>query len=162
VSYIIVYGQKDLEKALENKIKKITLCAGEYEIPKAENICFNHLGPVKVAVLCSKREADEAGMIFDGIYPTYISEYAVSERAARDVVAVGSGSYGSGGSYVTSGGSYFGSGSGVHFYEYEFEYRGSMRGSGGSYHGSYGIISVDKSLGEDKTIRVYGYGIDLI
>ncbi len=184
---IIVYKQRDLDRALAAGVKSITLCAGVFSVPETKDIIFDRIGPVRVEVLCSKPEAEAAGMVFIDTYPTYRSAYAVESRASMAVVTAfssGSGSfYGSGsGSFTRSG-----SGSGSFFYEYEFEfefsYRASFGGSaGGSFGGSYSLSvgyslpgfaeGSRKALGsgagyaayepEMKTIRVFGYGINLI
>ncbi|MGN1115227.1 MAG: hypothetical protein ACI4TH_01510 [Candidatus Ornithomonoglobus sp.] len=218
---IIVYNQEELDRALALGIKSITLCAGVFSVHKTKDVTFDRIGPVRVEVLCSKPEAETAGMVFIDTYPTYRSAYAMESRASMAVVAAfSSGSfYGSGSGSFLSGGSGYGigsgrgSGSGSFFYEYEFEYEygGSFRGSfggsytlsrggsytlssGGSYTlssgGSYSLSSggsYSLSLGysmpssaqgsykllgscagytadmpELKTIKVFGYGINLI
>lgn len=77
----IVYGQKDFDKALFEGFKSVTLCAGIYVIPRLNGAVFNRLGPVKVSVECTKREAEKSGMVFCDIYPTYKSEHVIDYRS---------------------------------------------------------------------------------
>lgn len=117
----IVYKQSELDAAIAAGMRCITLCAGIFNIPKTHNVRFDRIGPVKVFVQCSRREADAAGMEFDRIYPQYKPEYGIDTRASMAVVgAMSSGSYGSGsGSHYGSGSyasSYYGSGSGMYGY----------------------------------------------
>ena len=176
----IVYKQDELEAAFADGVKKITLCAGVFNIPMAANVCFDRIGPVKVGVQCTRMEADAAGMRFEGIYPDYRHSYAAESRASMAVVAAFSS--GSGGSFVTSGSGSYGSGtygsgsfgSGANYYEYEFEFehgsfaRGSRTGSMGtsfSLSGSFkcaGSINTAAQTDERGIMRVYGYGINLI
>lgn len=133
----IVYGQKDLEKALADGLRSVTLCAGIYSIPIAAGVAFERLGPVIVKAECTRRAADEAGMVFCGFYPDFRSEFAADSIVSRQTVSLsGSGSYGSG----SQSGTAYGSGSG---------FWGS-----GSFAGSYALYG--------SGIYVLGYGIDLI
>ncbi|MDD6763609.1 MAG: hypothetical protein PUD92_08310 [Clostridiales bacterium] len=186
---IIVYKQTELDRALEAGIKSITLCAGDFIVPKTKNVSFDRIGPVRVTVLCSKPDAEAAGMVFIDTYPTYKSSYAIESRASMAVVAAfSSGSFvGSGSGSFSASGLVSGSGSGVHSHEYEFEYEFSFRTSfGTSFRGSFGgsySLSVGYSfpgsaggsyrvlgscagyasdIAEMKTVRVFGYGINLI
>lgn len=189
MSELIIYTQKELDKALKDKIQTIILCAGIYTIPPVKNIVFKRIGPVKVTVQCTASQAEAEGMVFENIYPSFKPAYAVNTRESMAVVAaVSSGSYQtsgssyagsgqvyrtSGGSFVTSGGS-FGSGGGTYFYEYEFEFRssGSMTGSYSfsySFSGSAGGLSMLYEGGTEAVCRgnagcihVFGYGINLI
>lgn len=150
---IVVYNQKDLDKALSEKQPAIVLCAGLFVIHKAENTTFKRIGPVHAVVTCSRTAADDAGMKFIDINAEFKADYAVSNIAGRSPVAVtfggsfGSGSYLSGsGSYLSGSGSYlYGSGGSYRYtYEYEFEYSRSFRGSfassfSSSFKSSFGI-----------------------
>ncbi|MGM9936201.1 MAG: hypothetical protein ACI38A_02550, partial [Candidatus Ornithomonoglobus sp.] len=111
---IIVYNQEELDRALALGIKSITLCAGVFIVHKTKDVTFDRIGPVRVEVLCSKPEAEAAGMVFIDTYPTYRSAYAMESRASMAVVAAfSSGSfYGSGSGSFLSGGSGYGIGSG--------------------------------------------------
>ncbi|MCH5211992.1 MAG: hypothetical protein J1G06_03175 [Oscillospiraceae bacterium] len=162
----IVYRQSELDTAITEGVRHITLCAGVFNIPKVHGVSFDRIGPVKVIVQCSRREADAAGMSFEGIYPQYKSEYGIDTRVPMTVVAAVSS--GSGGSFVSSGSGLgsgtFGSGS---FAAYSVYY-GSGSGTGsfavsfrlsGSCGSDTALTAIDSSK---KTIRVYGYGIDLI
>lgn len=189
---IIVYNQKDLDKALSEKKPVIVLCAGLFVIHKSENTTFKRIGPVHAVVTCSRIAADEAGMKFINIDAEYGADYAVSNIAGRNPVAAtfGGGSYLSGsGSYLSGSGSYlsgsgsFLSGSGGSYrytYEYEFEYGRSFKGSfsssfsssfGASFAGSFSdSFTRNGSSDEYKmpdspdtaVIQVFGYGINLI
>ena len=148
----IVYGQKDLLKALDEGIKNITLCSGIYEIPLSGGVLFDRLGPVKVKVNVTKRAAEDAGMQFRNIYPEYENAYAIDERVPLWPAASGyGGSFGSGGSYAASGGSY-----GSFFGSYgSFLFRSSFYNSAGS-------PGVFKGLFGGTAEFMLGYGIDLI
>ena len=145
---MIVYKQSELDEAIAAGAHHITLCAGIFNVPKTPGVCFDRIGPVKVFVQCSRREA--ADMKFEGIYPQYKPEYGVDTRASMAVVGAissgsgiyGSGTYGSGSGYY---GSFVGSGS----------IAASFRLSGSLVSGSYAVLP-------DSDIRIYGYGIDLI
>lgn len=145
----IVYGQKDLEKALTEGEKNIILCAGIYTLPVCADTSFSRLGPVKADVLCSREAAAAEGMIFDGIEPVFHPRYAIDSDEPMTVMSVtalsasgGSGSRGSryylissfGSGYFSSGS--FGSGSGGRYYEYEFEFE---HGRGGSFSNSFAL-----------------------
>lgn len=187
MSELIIYTQKELNKALKDKIQTIVLCAGIYTIPPVKNTVFKRIGPVKVTVQCTAAQAETEGMVFENIYPSFKPAYAVNTRESMKVVAaVSSGSYqtsggsyaGSGQVYRTSGGSFGTSGgsfgSGTYFYEYEFEFRssGSMTGSYSfSYSFSYSVGGLSMLYegsadtvcrGNTDCIYVFGYGINLI
>ena len=177
----VVYSQAELDKAIADGVRAITLCSGFFDVSKTYDICFDRIGPVKVKVNSTRAEAETAGMRFEGIYPEYRQGYGVESRESMAVVAAissGSGSsfasYGSGsyGSYGSYGSGSSGSGTNYYEYEYEFEYRSSMCGSihgsmGTSFrlHDSCGYRDITKTVGyedERRTIHVYGYGINLI
>ena len=166
----IVYRQSELDAAIAAGAQRITLCAGIFNIPKTHNVSFDRIGPVKVFVQCSRREADDAGMKFERIYPQFKPEYGIDTRESMAVVGAvssGSGSYGSG--------SYYGSGSGSGS---SSSFAASFRLSGSFGSGVYGSgwsqaslaarpCSLGSCLGSfavlpDSNIRVYGYGINLI
>ncbi len=164
----VVYRQEELDKALMQGCKKITLCAGRFTVRNASCVVFDRIGPVKVDVDCTVMQAEERGLKFIDIYPTFKAAYGIVKRENMFPVAAGS-SYGSYGSYSSSYGSY-GSGSGMHFYEYEYEYTTSWRTSAsGSYASSYlssvtysHTSSMSSGFAGNNTIRVFGYGINLI
>lgn len=184
MSGLIVYGQKDLENALSAGTDDIILCAGIYKIPLVKNTTFSRLGPVKADVMCSAETAASEGMIFNDIFPEFHARYAIDSRSSLEPVAAVTdnlSSYGSYGSYNIStsyGSGSFGSGSGGYYYEYEYEYeyRTSFSGSfaygysfSGSFSQSYNIGSnngfelyATSDPIEDRFIRVFGYGINLI
>lgn len=152
----IVYGQKDLEQALCDGLTSITLCAGIYVLPLAPGVMFDRLGPVRVSVQATRREAEEADMLFWDIYPEYKAEYAFDSR-----VPLWQAMPGSSGSFFGSGGSYSSS--------YVGSYAGSLAGSFGSFgfsssFGSFVSSCFVSSFSEqhDTTELVLGYGIDLI
>ena len=144
----IVYGQKDLEQALADGLKTITLCAGIYDLPLAPGVMFDRLGPVRVSVQATRREADDADMLFWDIYPEYKAEYAFDNRVPLWPANPGTG--GSGGSYS---GSFAGSLSSIAGSLSQWPSSGSFASSGAvsSYHGLFGVPEF-----------VFGYGIDLI
>lgn len=158
----IVYRQSELDAAIAAGVHHITLCAGVFIIPKTNGVRFDRIGPVKVIVQCSRREADEADMSFERIYPQYKPEYGISARERMTVVAAissgsgssfaasGSGTYGSGTYAIGSG--YYGSGSGSGSFAASFRLSGSC-----SLHTA--LTAIDNSK---KNIQVYGYGINLI
>lgn len=139
MSDCIVYGQNELEAAIKGGKKHITLCAGIFNIPKSPDTVFDCIGPVKVKLDCGRAEADDAGMQFNGIYPEFKNDYAISKRALMNPIAVTFG----------GSGSSFGSGS----------YLMSSYSSGSRTQGN-GSLWVRPA--EDKPIYVFGYGIDLI
>lgn len=157
MSDIIVYNQRNLDKALSEKQPVIVMCAGLFKIPKTANTTFKRIGPVHAVVLCSRAEADESGMKFIDIDAEFCSGYAMSDIAECSPVSVtfggsfGSGSYLSGsGSYLSGSGSYL-SGSGGSYrytYEYEFEYSRSFKGSlAGSFSSSFTASFTDSFAG---------------
>ncbi len=180
----IVYRQEELIKALDEGCKEITLCAGIYAVRNASDVVFDRIGPVKVEVDYTLRQAEERGLKFIDIYPAFKAAYGIESRENMSpVTAVSSnGSYMSSyGSYVTSYGSFVssgGSGMGTHYYEYEFENRTSWKTSAtGSYAAGYSFTeeyagsisdsfcsSFKNSFSETKpdAIRIFGYGINLI
>lgn len=185
MSGLIVYGQKDLENALSAGTDDIILCAGIYKIPLVKNTTFRRLGPVKVEVMCSAETAASEGMIFNDIFPEFHSRYAIDSRSSLEPVAAFanslssySSSYGSYNMTTSYGSGSFGSGSGGYYYEYEYEYeyKSSFSGSfaysysfSGSFSQSYNISSNNgfelyktPDTIEDRFIRVFGYGINLI
>lgn len=160
MSDCIIYGQAELKAAIDSGKKHITLCVGIFNIPKAPGVVFDCIGPVKVKLDCSRAEADEVGMRFNGIYPEFKKDYAVSERALMKPVAVtfgGSGSSFGSGAYLSGsyGSGSYGSGSyGSHITSYRFSATGA-----GSLAGSAAYIYAQTM---DKPIYVFGYGVDLI
>lgn len=173
---IIVYNQKDLDKALSEKKKNIVLCAGLFLIPKSPGVTFSRLGPVHAVIMCSRAAAEEADMKFINIDAEFKTGYAVSDIAGHSPVAATLRSFFTSGSKKTgSGGSY------AYTYEYEFEYERSFKGSfstsflysfktsfNSSFYGSFTCsfpISGSFKLTPSKelaVVRVFGYGIDLI
>lgn len=157
MSELIVYRQSELDDAIKSGCKEIVLCAGIFVIPKATDVTFKRIGPVLVTVDCTKDEAESVGMVFCGIYPTYKTIYGMYTRENMCTVAIGSSSYVSSGS--------FGSGNSSWYYEYEFEYGFSFSDSfSTSYASSYSMPVGSYSLYNhtSKSIRVFGYGINLI
>lgn len=162
----VVYRQKELDKALADGCERITLCAGIFTVRNASSVIFDRIGPVKVNVDYTVEQARKQGLEFINIYPTFKNAYALAKRETMLPVAVGS-SYGSYGSYSSSYGS-FGSGSGTHYHEYEYEYAASWKTSAvSSYVSSYSysnsyVGSMSSSYKGDNTVRIFGYGINLI
>lgn len=170
----IVYGQKDLEQALSEGLKTITLCAGIYDLPLAPGVMFDRLGPVRVSVQATRREADDADMLFWDIYPEYRPEYAFDSRVP--LWPAYPGSSGSGGSFAGSGGSYSGSYRGSFagsFGSLAGSYVGSFAGLFGSLAGSHSSWSSSGSFASSGAVSsyhglfgvpeyIFGYGIDLI
>ena len=144
----IVYRQSELDAAITEGVRHITLCAGVFNIPKVHGVSFDRIGPVKVIVQCSRREADAAGMKFDRIYPQYKPEYGIDTRASMAVVAAISSGSGSMGSFASSGSGLYGSGS----YAVGSWYYGSGSGS----------RSFAESFQSSGRYGIYGYGINLI
>ncbi len=185
---IIIYNQKELDAAIAAGISDIMLCAGIYTIPLTENTVFSRLGPVKADVICSQGAAEAEGMSFIGFEPVFHDRFAVDLPSSLAPVAVtgNAGSFIAGSGYISSGiGSFsygsgsFGSGVYGYYYEYEFEYGHRNAFGSGSFSGSYSLYSsfgesylgsargafmlypLDDTI-EALTIKVFGYGINLI
>lgn len=76
----VVYRQEELDKLLECGDREITLCSGIFCVRRASGVVFRRIGPVKVKVDCTERQAEALGLEFIGFMPEFEAEVYKSEQ----------------------------------------------------------------------------------
>lgn len=118
----VVYRQEELDKLLECGDREITLCSGIFCVRRAAGVVFRRIGPVKVKVDCTARQAEELGLKFVGFMPEFEAEECKIFQRTNMTDSVDD----------TVGG-------------------GSVAGGG-----------MNLEIGTGTTLKVFGYGINLI
>lgn len=178
---IIVYGQDELENALETGYTSVALCDNSFILPLKGGMCYMAIGNITAEINIDEESFNELGICCVGFIPvfiggntsqmqeviqpelcnssfsSYISSYIMSSYSGF----VTSYLYKHTGSFITS-----------YVYEYEYEYAGSFTSSyTTSFISSYSAsFSLNMLLSEEiwgtkqseECIWVNGYGINLI
>ena len=176
---IVAFSQSELDSAVNNGIRAIALCDGDFVIPLIPNVCYASIGGVNAVIYADEDETRSLGIIFDGFLPIFLSGGTVNHKRASSLISSGSAASSFSSSYFLSS-----------FTLYAYAYASSFGASGvtsftssyvtsyaasfvSSYMTSYAAsfvssftLSLPPASAEDrgtvKCVQVNGYGVNLI